>query len=93
MLLPVRLDSEIRTLVRSGNVAYELVRPLDLYNFWDMRTIASCLAPTTLRSIPLLALALLVFALRRSPWPARAGEVELEHLAHPDCRRAGVHHT
>lgn len=77
MLLPVRLDSEIRALVRSGNVAYELVRPLDLYNFWYMRTIASCLAPTTLRSVPLLALALWVFDMRLPPSAAAAAAFAL----------------
>ncbi|MFT5377313.1 MAG: ABC-2 type transport system permease protein [Candidatus Latescibacterota bacterium] len=67
MLLPIRLDAEIRTMVRSGTIAYELVRPLDLYNFWYMRTIASCLAPTTLRCGPLLLIALLVFDMRLPP--------------------------
>ena len=45
MLLPIRLDSEIRAMVRSGSVAYELVRPLHLYSLWYARTVASCLLP------------------------------------------------
>jgi len=64
LLLPIRMDSEIRGMVRNGTVAYELVRPLDLYNFWYARSIASCLAPTALRSAPLLAAALLFFDMR-----------------------------
>lgn len=72
MLLPIRLDSEIRAMVRSGTIAYELVRPLDLYNFWYMRTVASCLAPTTLRCVPLLLLALLLFGMRLPSSPAAA---------------------
>jgi ABC-2 type transport system permease protein len=63
-LLPIWMDSELRLMVRSGTVAYELVRPLDLYSFWYSRAIASRLAPALLRAAPLYLLALLFFDLR-----------------------------
>jgi ABC-2 type transport system permease protein len=63
-LLPWNIDSELRTLVRSGNVAYELVRPLDLFNFWYARSVAHRLAPTLLKSIPLLIVARLWLGLQ-----------------------------
>ena len=31
LLLPWRLDAEIQGMIRDGTVAYELVRPIDLY--------------------------------------------------------------
>ena len=51
-LLPWNHDSELQQLFTSGNVAYELLRPLDLYAFWFARTFAFRTAPTLLRLIP-----------------------------------------
>ena len=45
-------------------MAYELVRPLDLYAYWYARSVASRLAPALLRAVPIIALALLFFDLR-----------------------------
>jgi ABC-2 type transport system permease protein len=70
MLLPFRLDSEVEALVRSGNVAYELLRPVDLYNLWYARSIASRTAPTLLRSLPMFLLALLFFGMELPDSPA-----------------------
>jgi ABC-2 type transport system permease protein len=67
MLLPMQLDGEIRAMVRSGSVAYELLRPLDLYNFWYSRALAGRAAPLALRAIPLLLLAWLFFGLQPPP--------------------------
>ena len=33
-LLPWNVDPEIAEKMRTGSVAYELLRPLDLYAFW-----------------------------------------------------------
>ena len=44
-------------------MAYELLRPLDLYSFWYSRAIAMRTAPTLLRSVPLVAIALLFLGL------------------------------
>ena len=59
LLIPFRTDSELEQLVRTGNVAYELLRPVDLLGIWYWRAIASRLAPTLLRSIPLLVVSTL----------------------------------
>ena len=56
-LLPWNIDSELRTLIRSGGVGYELLRPVDLYGFWFCRALAWRTAPTLLRAVPLIAFA------------------------------------
>ena len=58
-LLPFRPDAELDHLIRSGNVVYELLRPVDLYAFWFSRTIANRLAPTAMRAAPMLVIATL----------------------------------
>jgi len=62
--LPWNLDSDIRAMVRNGTVAYELLRPVDLYGAWYMRALAQRTAPTILRAIPLLLVAGLFFGMR-----------------------------
>lgn len=59
-VLPWNVDREIMTSVLTGQVAYELARPLDLYSMWFARTLAMRTAPTLLRAAPqfLIALAL-----------------------------------
>ena len=56
-LLPWNVDPEIAQDVRSGRVAYELARPLDLYSYWFVRTLAFRLIPTALRVVPMLVFA------------------------------------
>ncbi|MDA1137776.1 MAG: hypothetical protein O3B01_04265 [Planctomycetota bacterium] len=34
-LMPCQLDHETGELARTGNVAYELLKPVDLYFFWS----------------------------------------------------------
>jgi ABC-2 type transport system permease protein len=60
-MLPWNADPEVRAMIRSGAVAYELCRPLDLYNLWFMRALAGRSAPTILRAVPMAILA--IFAL------------------------------
>ena len=69
MLILWRPDPEIEQAIRSGNVAYELARPVDLHAFWFARNLANRAAPTLLRAVPMFALALLFFDL---PLPASA---------------------
>jgi ABC-2 type transport system permease protein len=69
-LLPWTIDKEIEEQVRTGNVAYELVRPLDLYWLWFSRSMAMRLVPTLLRSIPIFLCAGLFFGL---PAPVSPG--------------------
>ena len=56
-LLPWNTDVEIRDKFRTGSVAYELLRPVDLYAFWFARTLAFRVAPTMLRMVPMLIVA------------------------------------
>lgn len=62
-LLPWNVDPEIAMLIRSGGVAYELARPLDLYTWWFFRTVAYRTAGTTLRCLPMGVFAMLVLPL------------------------------
>jgi len=59
-LLPWNVDQELAEQIRSGAVAYELLRPLNLYGFWFARTLAFRAAPTLLRMIPMLIVTFLV---------------------------------
>ena len=56
-LLPWNHDREIEKLIREGGVAYELLRPLDLYSLWYMRTMATRVASASLRCIPIVLVA------------------------------------
>ena len=53
-LLPWNVDPELQEKMLSGGVAYELLRPTDLYGFWFARTVALRTATTTLRSVPMV---------------------------------------
>jgi len=56
-LMPYRMDREMRELMRSGNVVYELLKPVDLYFFWYSRNVASRVAPVLLRCFPMFLVA------------------------------------
>ncbi len=53
-------DSEIFGLITNGNVAYELVRPANLYVFWYARLLATRLAGAALRCGPILIVSMLL---------------------------------
>ncbi len=53
-------DSEIFRLITTGQVAYELCRPTDLYLFWQARLLAQRLAGALLRCLPILLVALVM---------------------------------
>jgi len=61
--LPWNADPEVRAMVRSGAVAYELCRPVDLYGLWFSRALAHRTAPTLLRAVPMVVFAMVVL-----PW-------------------------
>ncbi|MCA1596185.1 MAG: ABC-2 family transporter protein [Chloroflexi bacterium] len=67
------VDSDLQAMIRSGTVAYELVRPLDLYWLWFCRSVASRSAPTLLQAIPVFIVAGLFFGLKPPPSWASAG--------------------
>jgi len=56
-LLPWNVDKELEMQVKNGNIAYELLRPLNLYGLIFSRALAMRLLPTLLRSIPVIILA------------------------------------
>jgi len=62
-MMPWGYDAEVRTMIRSGTLAYEMVRPVKLYWFWYTRSLAGLMAPTLLRAVPMLVLAGLFFGL------------------------------
>lgn len=51
------LDNDIFDSITSGNVAYEVCRPLDLYNMWFVKNCANRLSRTVLRCFPILIIA------------------------------------
>lgn len=53
-------DNELFDLITKGNIAYELCRPIDLYNYWYAKLIAQRLSAALLRSFPILILACLL---------------------------------
>jgi ABC-2 type transport system permease protein len=62
-MLPWNADTEIRAMVRSGAVAYELCRPIDLYAMWYVRALAWRTAPTILRAMPMCVIATVILPL------------------------------
>ena len=46
MFLVVSGDGEIYDTIRSGSIAYELVRPMDLYGKWFFQAMANRVVPT-----------------------------------------------
>ncbi len=70
VLLPFRADGELQEMIRTGAVAYELLRPVDTYGLWFARTVANRTAPAVLRAAPMLVIATLTGWL---DWPGPAG--------------------
>jgi ABC-2 type transport system permease protein len=69
MMLPFTAnpDPEVRQMIRTGAVAYELTRPLDLYGLWYTRALAARSAPTLLRSVPQFVIAMTFFGMQPPP--------------------------
>jgi ABC-2 type transport system permease protein len=51
-------DTEVIDMIRSGNIAYELCRPLDLYFLWYSRALSQRIVPTLLSGVPLFTISL-----------------------------------
>lgn len=69
-MMPWSGDAEVIDMIKSGNISYELCRPLELYNHWYCRLVALRTAPTILKSVPIFAVTLLLpgdFGLRPPP--------------------------
>lgn len=61
------VDRDVQQMIDSGTVAYELLRPLDLYNLWFARAVALRTAPVLLRAAPMFVLAGLFFGMSAPP--------------------------
>ena len=57
LLAPWGGTSDSAEAIISGNIAYDLARPLDIYNRWFVETIANGIARAALRCVPVLAVA------------------------------------
>ena len=78
-LLPWNHDPELQDLFTTGGVAYELLRPLDLYWFWFARTLAFRMAPTLLRMVPGVLFAVLLLPILGLPEWALKPPPSVEH--------------
>lgn len=54
------VDTELAAMIRAGNVAYDLIRPVDLYNYWLARAFSSRAAPLVMRALPIFLIAALI---------------------------------
>lgn len=81
LLVPWNVDIDVRDQMRSGAVAYELCRPLDLYTVWYVRALALRTAPMFLRMLPMFVIAMVILPL--------AGARDFE-LAPPPSVAAGL---
>lgn len=57
-------DPEVRDMMRSGHVAYELTRPIDLHGLWWARQLAARTAPTLMRAVPMFLVVMPFFGLQ-----------------------------
>lgn len=50
-------DNEIFHMITGGGIAYEMCRPVDIYNMWFVRNIANRISKVLLRAVPILLVA------------------------------------
>ena len=82
--LPWNIDTDLRSLIRSGGIGYELIRPVDLYSYWLSRALSWRTAPMLMRAIPLLIFAFVVMGM--SPpvsWAAASSILCLDVCGNP----------
>lgn len=53
-------DNDLFKLITSGNIAYELCRPMDIYRFWYAKLLAKRLSAALLRFLPIIVCALVI---------------------------------
>ena len=68
-------ENDIASAISEGSIAYEMVRPVDLYNRWFCQASANRLARTALRCAPILIVALIVPEPYRMTIPPNAGQL------------------
>ncbi len=54
------IEGEIFESIRNGNIAYELCRPVSIYQMWFSRSVANRTSKALLRCVPILAVAVLL---------------------------------
>lgn len=54
------MENEIFDAIVNGNIAYEMCRPVDIYNMWYSRSIANRMSKAVLRCFPVLIVAVLL---------------------------------
>jgi ABC-2 type transport system permease protein len=64
LLTMVGPDPDVASMIRSGNVAYELTKPIDLYGLWFMRALSGRIVPLLMRGIPIFIVAGLFFRMQ-----------------------------
>ncbi|MDQ0111033.1 ABC transporter permease [Paenibacillus harenae] len=62
-------DNEIFDLITSGNIAYELCRPIGVYPLWFAKLLAQRVTSAVLRSIPILIVVFFLPEPYRMAWP------------------------
>lgn len=62
-------DRELFDLIQTGNIAYELCRPINVYSFWYVKLIATRISGALLRSLPILVIASLMPSAYRMELP------------------------
>ena len=62
-LLPWNGDPDVAEMVRTGNVSYDRLRPLDTYFYWYVRAVALLAARTLPRAMLMFAFAIVVLPL------------------------------
>ena len=62
-LLPWAVDPEVTRMVRTGDVLYERLRPVDAHTFWYARAVALRTASPLLRAIPMILMTGVLFPL------------------------------
>ncbi|MDF2836976.1 MAG: putative transporter permease protein [Paenibacillus sp.] len=66
-------DNELFAMITSGNIAYELCRPLGLYPFWFAKLMAQRVASCVLRCFPIMIIVFLLPEPYRMSLPPDAG--------------------
>jgi ABC-2 type transport system permease protein len=64
LLTLVGPDPDVASMIRSGNVAYELTKPIDLYGLWFTRAFGGRIMPLLMRGIPIFIVAGLFFRMQ-----------------------------
>ncbi len=72
VMMPWNVEEDVRELIRSGNVVYEMLRPVELYGLWFSRSLAFRFAPPLLRALPMFVIAGMFLGMSAPPSGASA---------------------